>query len=74
MTCVIKVIRSRVSLRFLSWEGYFRLIIYINEFIYYADFCTPNCLMTLMTHDTRDHNVVSGSMFQVSDVKFQIYF
>lgn len=29
-------------------------------------FRTPNCLMTLMTHDIRDtHNVVSGSMFHV---------
>ena len=28
--CVIKVIRSRVSLRFLSWEGDFWLIININ--------------------------------------------
>ena len=54
-TCVIKVIRSRVSLRIFDWEGDFMLIININIFIfYYADFRTPNCLMTLVTHDTHD--------------------
>ena len=30
---------------------------YKFKFIYYyADFRTPNCLMTLVTHDTRDHS------------------
>ena len=63
--CVIKVIRSRVSLRILSWEGDFRLIININLFIYYyADFRTPNCLMTLVTHDTRDHPCAASQRYR----------
>lgn len=54
--CVMKVTMSRVSLRLFCWEGIFRLIINIKfKFIYYyADFRTPNYLMTLLTHDTLD--------------------
>ena len=31
------------------------IIIYNIIIYYYAVFCTPKCLMTLMTHDTHDH-------------------
>ena len=74
-SCVIKVIRSRVSLRILKWEVDFQLIIiYKNIFIYYyADFHTPNCLMTLVTHDTHDHIfLVSGSCKQSWASSFQV--
>jgi hypothetical protein len=44
-----------VSLRILNWEVDFRLIIIYKFFVYYyADFRTPICLMTFVTHDTRD--------------------
>ena len=35
----------------------------LNLYYYYADFRTPNCLMTFVTHDTRDLRSCFFSVF-----------
>ena len=68
-TCVIKVTMSRVSLRILILMGDFMPIIYINyNLYYYGGFRAPNCLMTFVTHDTRDLPPLKKNRKKVGDL------